>query len=232
MIVRLDLHTHSRFSADGISEPEGMIDAARKAGLDGFAITDHDTCQAVDYFMEAGLMREDGLPVDDFLIIPGQEISTAQGHLLALGVVLPMMKGVEVSEAVDEIHQRGGIAIPAHPLDGFRSGIRPAIMDSIPIDAVEVFNSASTFSCYNRQAARYALKRELPGIAASDAHHEQAIGVSHTSYEVEQFDLRSILEAVKTGGILMEKSMGIRDFMIKTFHNAFRSPYRHEGKRS
>ncbi len=225
MIVRIDLHTHSRFSADGISEPEGMVEAARRAGLDGLALTDHDTCEGVEYFLRAGLMREDGLPVDGFLIIPGQEISTAQGHLLALGVILPPMKRIDAREAVEEIHQRGGLAIPAHPYDGFRAGIRAPIMDTLPIDAVEVFNAASTLTRYNHQAACYAAGRGLPGIAASDAHHEEAIGVSHGAYEVDQLTVSDVLKAVKAGGELIEKGMSLRDFLKKTFHNAFRSTH-------
>lgn len=223
MMARIDLHTHSRFSADGISEPEGMVAAARRAGLDGFALTDHDTCRGVEYFLETGLMREDGQPVDGLLIIPGQEVSTAQGHLLALGVTLPPMKRVDAGEAIEEIHRRGGLAIPAHPFDRFRAGIRASEMNRLPIDAVEVFNSASTMTHYNRQAARYAAERGLPGIAASDAHHEEAIGISHISCEVEELNVKNILNAVLAGSVLTEQAMGIRHFLKKTFHNAFRS---------
>ena len=61
MKYRIDLHCHSRFSADGVSEPEEMVQAAKERGLHGFAITDHNTCACVDYFLSAGLMRADGL---------------------------------------------------------------------------------------------------------------------------------------------------------------------------
>jgi hypothetical protein len=49
MKYRIDLHCHSRFSSDGVSEPEEMVQAARERGLHGFAITDHNTCACVDY---------------------------------------------------------------------------------------------------------------------------------------------------------------------------------------
>ena len=84
-----DLHCHSFFSGDGVSSPEALIAAARKKGLDGFAITDHNTCEAVDYLVGEGLMRADGQPVDGFLIIPGVEVTTAEGHLLCLGPNCP-----------------------------------------------------------------------------------------------------------------------------------------------
>ena len=77
MPFNIDLHTHSFFSADGISSPEDLIAAARAKGLHGFAITDHNTCDAVNYLLEKGLMRLDGLPVDNFLILPGSNLRIA-----------------------------------------------------------------------------------------------------------------------------------------------------------
>src|ERR1700692_3213321 len=119
----IDPHCHPRFSADGVAEPEALIKEARAKGLHGFAITDHNTCACVNYFLQHGFMNKEGLPVDGLLIIPGQEITTAEGHLLALGVSLPDLKGIPAIEAVALIHQAGGLAIPPHPYDFFRAGI-------------------------------------------------------------------------------------------------------------
>jgi predicted metal-dependent phosphoesterase TrpH len=47
MPLRIDFHVHSFFSMDGVSSPEDLIAAARAAGLNGFAVTDHNTCDAV-----------------------------------------------------------------------------------------------------------------------------------------------------------------------------------------
>src|SRR6266404_4125030 len=124
MPFNIDLHTHSFFSGDGVSSPEDMIAAARAKGLSGFAITDHNTCDAIIYLLEKGLMREDGLPVDDFLILPGVEVTTADGHLLCVGATLPYLKGKPAREVCEIIHERGGLAIPPHPYDLFRAGIR------------------------------------------------------------------------------------------------------------
>src|SRR5215470_7976206 len=93
MPLNIDLHTHSFFSGDGISSPEDLIAAARAKALNGIAITDHNTCDAVNYLLEKGLMRLDGLPVNDFLVLPGVEVTTADGHLLCIGAELPYLKG-------------------------------------------------------------------------------------------------------------------------------------------
>ena len=86
MAVRIDLHCHSFFSGDGVSSPEQLIEAARHKGLHGFAMTDHNTCDAVKYMLDKGLMRADGLPVDGFLVLPGVEVKLADdGEILARG---------------------------------------------------------------------------------------------------------------------------------------------------
>ena len=63
MPFNIDLHTHSFFSGDGVSTPEELIAAGRAKNLHGIAITDHNTCDAVPYLLDKGLMRLDGLPV-------------------------------------------------------------------------------------------------------------------------------------------------------------------------
>src|ERR1700675_4963270 len=159
MPFNIDLHTHTFFSGDGVSSPEENIAAAREKGLHGFAITDHNTCDAITYLLEKGLMREDGLPVNDFLIIPGVEVTTAEGHLLCIGAVLPDLKGRPALEVCHHIHEAGGIAIPPHAYDLFRAGIRENVLNTLPIDAVEVFNAASTLKRYNQSAFNYAMNR-------------------------------------------------------------------------
>ena len=103
MRYRIDLHCHSWFSADGVSRPEAMIRGAKAKGLNGFALTDHDTSDGCRYLVDQGLMRMDGKPVEDFLIIPGVEVSTAEGHLLCLGVMLPKLKGCPALEVVEMV---------------------------------------------------------------------------------------------------------------------------------
>ena len=104
MPFKIDLHTHSFFSGDGVSSPEENIASAKAKGLHGFALTDHNTNDGVTYLLEKGLMREDGIPVDNFLIIPGVEVTTAEGHLLSIGASLPYLKGHPAREVCDLIH--------------------------------------------------------------------------------------------------------------------------------
>ena len=223
MSLRIDLHVHSFFSADGVSSPEDLITAARAAGLHGFAITDHNTCEAVDYMISHGLMRADGQPVDGFLIVPGIEVTTADGHLLCLGCRLPSsLKGRPAVEVCRLAHAAGGIAIAPHPYDLFRAGIRESVLDVLPLDGLEVFNAATTLKRHNRKAYDYALRRGLPMTAGSDAHHAGAVGVACTIVETGDFNVPGVLQALKQGSELEQQYLSTRQTIRKTWNNWFR----------
>jgi predicted metal-dependent phosphoesterase TrpH len=222
MPFNIDLHTHSFFSGDGVSSPEELITAARAKGLHGIAITDHNTSDAITYLLEKGLMRMDGLAVDGFLILPGTEVTTAEGHLLCIGATLPNLKGRPALEVCSMIHERGGLAIPPHPYDLFRAGIRMATLETLPIDALEVFNAATTLRRYNSYAFKYAQMRGLPMTASSDAHHAAAVGTAYTILNTDDLSVKAILAQICKSNELNEKYLTPRDSMRKTWNNWLR----------
>ncbi len=223
MPVRIDFHVHSFFSMDGVSSPEDLLAAAREAKLNAFAITDHNTCEAVDYMIGRGLMRADGLPVDGLLVIPGIEVTTADGHLLCLGCTLPpSLKGLPAAEVCRLAHEAGGVCVAPHPYDLFRAGIRESVLDTLPLDGLEVFNAATTLKRHNRKAYEYAGRRGLPMTAGSDAHHAGAVGVACTIVETDDFSVRGVLAAMKAGTELEQRYLSTRQTIRKTWNNWFR----------
>ncbi len=225
MAFNVDLHCHTFYSGDGISRPEKMIAGARAKGLHGIAITDHNTCEAIPYLLEQGLMRPDGLPVNDFLVIPGVEVTTDEGHLLCIGTTLPdapRLKGRPALEVCDLIHQHGGLAIPPHPYDLFRAGIRSSTLKTLPVDAIEVFNAATTLRRYNESAFAYANERKLPMTAASDAHHHAAVGTAYTIIKSDDLSVKSILAQIVRGNELNQNYLTPRDSVRKTWNNWMR----------
>jgi len=222
MVLNFDLHVHSFFSSDGVAAPEAIVASARAKGLSGIAITDHNTCECVDYFMAHGFMNKAGTPVDGFLIIPGQEVTTAEGHLLCLGGVLPNLKGMSAAEVVKLIHAQGALAVPPHPYDLVRAGIRRTVLDALDIDALEVFNAATTLRRYNKQAFDYAKERGLPMTAASDAHHESAVGTAFTILDTEDFTMRGVLDQIIRSNTLSQRYLTPSDSFKKTWSNWLR----------
>jgi hypothetical protein len=222
MLHRFDLHMHSYYSGDGSNPPEALVAAAKARGLSGMAITDHNSCRAVEHCLAAGLMRADGQAVDGFLIIPGVEVSTADGHLLCIGTTLPKMIGVPALEVEREILARGGIAIPAHPYDRWRAGIREDILDQMQTNIIEGFNSAVTSRDYNVQAKHYAARRGKVTTAGSDAHHASAVGFASIALEMEELSVAELLRVLPQGGICEENYLTRREGIKKHLGNWFR----------
>jgi predicted metal-dependent phosphoesterase TrpH len=222
MAYKIDLHCHSFYSGDGVSSPEELIAAGRKKSLHGFALTDHNTSDGCRYLLDKGLIREDGQAVDGFLIIPGVEVTTEEGHLLCLGVMLPSLKGTPAAEVCRIVHDLGGLTIPPHPYDLFRAGIRQSVLDVLKIDALEVFNAATTLKRYNKMAFEYATVRSLPMTAGSDAHHEAAIGTAYTILRTDDFSARGILGQITKSTELNQQYLRPQDALRKTLNNWLR----------
>ena len=104
MEVRFDLHIHSEHSPDGRMSLDEIVSCARAAGLQGVAVCDHD--RALTETWDA----------PDFLLIPGVELSTDQGHLLGL-FVTEQIEAWELGAAIDAVHACGGLAVMAHPFE-------------------------------------------------------------------------------------------------------------------
>lgn len=144
-----------------------MIEAALCKGLGGMIITDHDS-------VAGGLVgRKVALRFKDFKVIPGAEVTSRSGHILAIGIENDVPKGLSVEETVEMIHDLGGIAVASHP---FSSRVRPSLGEEcLKTDGVEVFNSANRGDS-NSRALSLARGHGRPGTAGSDAHWERAVG--------------------------------------------------------
>ena len=171
-MLRFDLHVHTNYSKDGQSTVEEILKAAKAKGLDGVAITDHNTTAGAKYALEICDRVAPGL-----LVIPGEEISTRSGHLIVLGIVDEIPRGMSVSDTVKAGHDMGGTVVVPHPYNRPRHGM------SIPkgADAVEAYNSRFIFGIHNRLAKSRAKQLGLPTVAGSDAHTAKFVGTAITS---------------------------------------------------
>jgi len=137
----------------------------RKRGLNGVAITDHNVIKGAVKFQ-----RE----VRDCLVIPGVEIDTKQGHILALFLKLPAnfkspSSTYTLEEAIETVHDIGGLAVAAHPTSLFRGELRRYVMKEF--DAVEVMNASAIPFCFSTRINRkIAVEHRLPQTGGSDAH--------------------------------------------------------------
>ena len=175
--MKYDLHIHSKYSSDGILEPEKIIKMAIKRGLNGIAITDHNTIK--------GGLEAKKYETEDFKVIVGTEISTEKGELIGL-FLEEEVKSKDVSDVVLEIKERNGIVIIPHPFDELRrSAFHPTEEDAKYIDCIEGFNSRCVFQRYNEKAVEFAMKYDLTITAGSDAHFSNEIGNAGINTETE-----------------------------------------------
>jgi predicted metal-dependent phosphoesterase TrpH len=121
---KADLHIHTIYSWDGTMTTAGALKAAASAKLDVIAITDHDDMRAVD---EARKLAK-RYKID---VISGCEISTKDGHLLALFVQKMIPAGLSAIETLLRIGEQGGIAVVAHPEAPITSSLSPQTLQVI-----------------------------------------------------------------------------------------------------
>ena len=132
------------------------------------------------------------------------------------------LTGSNDGDLVVLVHELGGLAIPPHPYDLFRAGIREAVLDALDIDALEVFNAATTLKRYNKMAFEYASARKLPMTAGSDAHHESAIGTAYTILHTEDFSVKGLLHQITRGTELNQRYQSPKDALRKTWNMLLR----------
>ncbi|MGB9631434.1 MAG: PHP domain-containing protein [Candidatus Methanodesulfokora sp.] len=160
-----DLHVHTRFSKDSLSEPSKVIEVAKKKGLSGIAITDHNSMQG---YMSA---RETARKLE-IELIPGEEVMTSGGEVLAYLISEEVRPYRSPEETIDNIREQGGIAAIAHPFRG--RSIRSESTIKLA-DFVEVANGRSSRK-ENEKALELAKRCGKRGIGGSDAHLLREIG--------------------------------------------------------
>ena len=108
---RADLHIHT-LASDGTAGVAEVLEVVEtRTELDVIAITDHER---VDAALAARAMARDR--GDRVEVVVGEEVTTLGGHLLALWIERPVKPFRSMRTTIAEIHDQGGLAIPAHPL--------------------------------------------------------------------------------------------------------------------
>jgi predicted metal-dependent phosphoesterase TrpH len=193
-VYAVELHAHSAASYDGWDPVERLLDRASDLGLDALAVTDHDE-------IEASRRAAEVAPEYGLVGIVGLEVSTAAGHVLALGIEDPVEPGLGFAETLARIREQGGIAVVPHPFQEMRNGVMAAISrDQLAeADAVEVYNSRLVTGWSNCQAKQFARCRDLPMTAGSDAHVAEMVGRAVTLVDAEERSGASICAAIRAG---------------------------------
>lgn len=191
--MKLDMHIHTRHSGDSLCTPEQAMEMAKKKGLDGIAITDHNTTRG---WMEARKAAEKfGME-----LIQGEEVLVLSegepcGEILGYFLKEPI-KSREPRKVIEEIKSQGGIAVVAHPFDGRGRGFER--LDTIigEVQGLEVLNSRASREA-NQKAKEVAEGHKLAKTGGSDAHSAREVGGAWT--EAEASDMEGFKKALLEG---------------------------------
>lgn len=188
-MIKLDLHIHSSYSEDGDGSPKDIIKTLKKRGLHGMSITDHNTLD--------GSLRAMKIAPKDFIVIPGVEISTLDGHLIALNIKEPVEKKLTIQETVDKVIDLSGIPIVPHLYRNLSGIKKEKLMEiSSKLSAIEVFNSCSTPQT-NLKTAKIAKELKIGGTGGSDAHEPEYVGFGYTTINSNDLKIDTIISEIK-----------------------------------
>ena len=209
MELKLDLHLHSAASPDGRMTIAEIVAEARRKGLNGVAVTDHN----VRYVPgdPAGAARGMEVLEDGFVIVAGEEFYTEYGHVLGLFITEavptdfdrggPANARIPLAEASARLRAQGALAVLAHPFE--KAPAEETLAEALPLlDALEAFNgrAAGKYPEANDRAAAFAAARGLPVTAGSDAHLPREIGNGYLVLNVEEPSPDAIKKAILRGG--------------------------------
>src|SRR5438477_13125830 len=196
---KADLHMHSTYS-DGIGTIEQILHHVQHyTNLDVIALTDHDVIEGSLRARDLWAKRNYRF---DFVV--GEEVSTKEGHMLALFIEKHIQPGLSMERSIELVHEQGGLAIVAHPLNPiFRHSCQREVLDRIYanndvwLDGIETWNSSFCGIRANRIAMR--VNRSVYGwaeVGNNDAHTLGLIGRGCTWFEGKSAqDVRTTIDA-------------------------------------
>ncbi|VVB73646.1 Error-prone DNA polymerase [uncultured archaeon] len=207
--MKLDLHTHTIYS-DGVDTPETIVARAKAVGLDGVAITDHNSVGGWKRGIEAG--RALGI-----FVVPGNEIAIREngkttGEVIALFMQEDIKKKFgpsDMGDLLDRIKDQDALSVIPHPFGDYaRVQKATAIVDrkGLKVDAVEVMNGRCPADS-NSAAFEFAMKKKLGQTAGSDAHRAEEVGHCYTFAEADSIEeFRKAIKKRQSKAIGMQKS--------------------------
>ncbi|MFH0847935.1 MAG: PHP domain-containing protein [archaeon] len=185
MKLKLDLHVHTLRSPDAFTDFPSLVRGVQRRKLDGIAVTDHNlTCPYTS---------------KDIIIVPGIEISSSHGHVIGIGSMQPVPRGLSPEDAITVMKEKGYAVVAAHPFDWFGRGMNPQGLRT-RVDAVETINAGSfPFGRSKKLAEKMAANLGLPTVGGSDSHLPQTIGDAYTEVEVDDTATETIVTAIRRG---------------------------------
>lgn len=162
------LHVHTHYSTDSNNSPARILAAAARESVDCVAITDHDEIRGAQELARGGELH----------VIVGEEITTADGHLIGLFLEEYIPPGLPAARTAEMIRQQGGLVLAPHPFVSVgHCSVGAALRPMLPlVDAIEVCNALNPFRWQDAVAARFAQRHGLVPFVGADSHLNGRLG--------------------------------------------------------
>jgi len=201
-----DLHMHSIYSYDGTASVTAILKRAEQIDLNVIAITDHDE-------ITGSLKALELAPKYGVEVIPGIEVTTAEGDLLALNITEKIQRDRPLIETVRKVGELGGFCIAPHPMAGgfgMKSLNAYSILKALrnpdvarTLIAIETYNATTIDKMSNHYARILADRLDIAQTASSDAHISETIGLGVT--EFDGHTAQDLVNALRSGNVRIRK---------------------------
>jgi predicted metal-dependent phosphoesterase TrpH len=222
---RADIHIHSAYSGDCTTSVEAILfAAANRPNLDVIAITDHDS-------MDGAFKALELAPHFGVQVIPGCEISTSEGHLLALFIHKFIRPGMPLAETLHQIGEQGGIAVAPHPTapiihslsaESIGRVVRQPDLRQILV-GVETINAGNPYLPSHWRGYLIQAATGLSAMGNSDAHAAWVVGAAVTEFPGSTpEDLRAAVIAGHTRALRDKRAPILKVALTRFFHDRLR----------
>lgn len=205
-MAKADLHLHTRVS-DGMASVEQLLAyVEEQTDLDVIAVTDHEDAAGGQRARELSASR--GYRAE---VVVGAEVTTLQGHLLALFIEEAPRSFRSIERTIEAIHAQGGLAIVPHPMSWLTRSISERTLrrlcaraeDGITFDGIELANPSPAGKATRAKAIALNRTWMLTPTGGSDAHHLAHAGTGWTEFAGRTAeDLRAaIISGAATAGM-------------------------------
>ena len=189
--MKVDLHLHdNKYSTDSHISIEEIVREAKRKGLDGIALTNHenpDVVKEIDELVEKY----------DFVIFPGVEYLTKDGDIVAFGIDKLPEEQMSAQEFIEYVDKFGGTCTAAHPYRTNNRGLEDKLYTVKGLTAIEGYNG-STSDYHNGLAVKAGKELGIQVIGSSDAHVVEKVGVYATLLPYKVKNVKELIEALKT----------------------------------
>lgn len=203
MALQVEMHCHTVYSNffnkskripyESTTTPEALLAACNANGVDCVFVTDHNNIRGyqktAEYWKDHAKYRHIG-------VLPGVEVSTRDGHIIALGVKNNIRTDMSAEETVEEIKSLSGVPFAVHPFalgNGLREKARICSL-------IEVHNATNVDLYSNLASKNFSEKHEIPQAAGSDAHIPELVGRCLNQVEADKNE-DDIVQALNNGQI-------------------------------